>query len=181
MLSEEILGTEPAHLSKNPLINLRPSMKQDIETLSELIRSAAAALFRICHVEGEEYPDRSWQRVTCHVHREDVSWSAIPLIYVIGALSFVDARPCGVSDIDYFEKDEWYLADMIPRLRVERGGIVFDSDYVRGRMMKTSVTIGPDGKMVVETRNRHEMAVRWLRTIKGKKHLQLVESPPMPQ
>jgi hypothetical protein len=37
------------------------------------------------------------------------------------------------------------------------------------------VTVGPDGKFVVETRNRHEMAVRWLRALKGKKHLQLAE------
>ena len=156
-------------------------MNDEMEAVYELMKSAAVAGFRICHIEGEEHPDRSWQHVTCHLHREDVSWSAIPLIYVIGTLSFADARPRGVSDIDYIEKDEWHLADMIPRLQLERGGIVFDSDYVRGRMMKTRVTVGPDGKMVVETRNRHEMAVRWLRTIKGKKHLRLVESPPMPQ
>ncbi len=90
-------------------VDLLLSMKEDLKTQYELIHSAATALFRICHVEGEEHPDRSWQRVTCHVHREDVSWSAIPLIYVIGDLSFADARPRGVSDIDYFEKDECYL------------------------------------------------------------------------
>jgi hypothetical protein len=156
-------------------------MREDLKTQYELIHSAATALFRICRIEGEEHPDRSWQCVTCHIHREDVSWSAIPLIFTIGALSFADARPRGVSDIEYFEKDEWYLADMIARLRLEPGGIVFDSDYVRGRMMKTRVTVEPGGKMVVETRNRHEMAVRWLRTIKGKKHLQLVEDSPKPQ
>ena len=156
-------------------------MKDDIEVVHELVQSATAALFRICHVEGEEHPDRSWQRVTCHLHREDVSWGAIPLIYVIGALSFGDARPRGGSDIDYQEKDEWCFGDMMPRLQLERGALVFDADYVRGRMVKTSVTVGPDGKFVVETRNRHEMAVRWLRSIKGKKHLQLVESPPMRQ
>lgn len=47
-------------------------------------------------------------------------------------------------------------------------------------MMKTRVTVGPDGRFVVETRNRHEMAVRWLRALKGKKHLRLVEGTENP-
>ncbi len=50
-----------------------------MEAVYELMKSAAVAGFRICHIEGEEYPDHSWQRVTCHLHREDVSWSAFPL------------------------------------------------------------------------------------------------------
>jgi hypothetical protein len=155
-------------------------MKYDIEAVYELMKSAAVAHFRICHVEGEEHPDRSWQRVTCHLHREDVSWGAVPLIYVIGAQSFGDARPRGSSDIDYLENDEWRFGDMIRRLRLERGTLAFDADYVRGRMMKTRVTVGPDGRFAVETRNRHEMAVRWLRALKGKKHLRLVEGTENP-
>lgn len=150
-------------------------MKDNIEVVHELVRSAAAALFRICHVEGEEHPDRSWQRVTCHLHREDVSWGAVPLIYFIGALSFGDARPRGSSDVDFQVKDEWRFSDMMTHLQLERGALVFDADYVRGRMMKTRVTVGPDGKFVVETRNRHEMAIRWLKALKGKKHIRLVE------
>ncbi len=155
-------------------------MKDDIEAVHELVRSAAAARFRICQVEGEEHPDRSWQRVTCHLNREDVSWGAVPLIYAVGALSFGDARPRGSSEIDYQEKDDWRFSDMMPRLRFERGTLVFDADYIRGRMMKTTVTVGLDGKFVVQTRNRHEMAVRWLRALKGKRHIELVERAETP-
>ena len=150
-------------------------MKNEIQTVYELTRSAALARFRICRVEGEEHPDRSWQRVTCHLHRQDVSWSAIPLIYRIGALSFADARPRGSSEIDYFEKDEWLFGDVLIRLRFEPRKLEFDADYVRGRMMKTTVSIRTEGELVVETRNRHEMALRWLNAIKGKKHLELIE------
>jgi hypothetical protein len=78
------------------------------------------------------------------------------------------------------ENDEWRFGDMIRRLRLERGNLVLDADYVRGRMMKTRVTVGPDGRFVVETRNRHEMAVRWLRALKGKKHHRLVEGAENP-
>lgn len=43
-----------------------PDMKDDIETVCELLKSAAVARFRVLRVEGEEHPDRSWQRITCH-------------------------------------------------------------------------------------------------------------------
>jgi hypothetical protein len=43
-------------------------------------------------------------------------------------------------------------------------------------MVKTDVTVGPAGRLIVETRNRHERALRWLRTLKGQKHLRLVAS-----
>lgn len=82
-------------------------MSDEIETVYELARSVAAARFRILRVEGEEHPERSWQRVTCHVHRDDVPWAAVPLIYAIGGLSFGDARPRGSSGIDYVEDDGW--------------------------------------------------------------------------
>jgi hypothetical protein len=157
-------------------------MKDGNERVAELVVTAAGARIRIVRVEGEEHPDRSWQRVTCHMHREDVPWGAIPLIYVLGVFSFGDARPRGFSDIDYVEKDEWLIADMVERLRLERGALVFDADYVRGRMVKTTVRVSSDGKVVIETRNRHEMAVRWLRTLRGKKHIRLVSSAsPRPQ
>jgi hypothetical protein len=150
-------------------------MKDAVEDIYELGRTVAAVRFRILRVEGEESPDRSWQRITCHVHRDDVAWGSLALLYAIGALSFGDARPRGSSEIDYEENDEWRMSDMLCRLRFEKGSLVLDADYVRGRMMKTTVTIGPTGRLIVDTRNRHEMAARWLQTIKGKKHIRLVD------
>jgi hypothetical protein len=156
-------------------------MKDPVETVAELARSAAASRFRKLKVEGEEHPDRSWQRVTCHLHREDVPWAAVPLIYVLSAFSFGDARPRGVSGVDYFEDDEWTVADLATRLHLERGEIVFDADYVRGRMMKTRIVIGSNGRFTVETGNRHEMALRWLDRLRGKKHIRLVAERPAGQ
>jgi hypothetical protein len=151
-------------------------MSDDTPAIYEILLSVPLVRFRILRAEGEERRDRSWQRVTCHVHREDVPWGAVPLIYAIGLLSFADARPRGSSGIEYKEEDQWTVADMASRLRFERGRLSFAADYVRGRMMKTDMTVGPDGRLIVETRNRHEMALRWLRTLKGQKHIQLVAS-----
>jgi hypothetical protein len=150
-------------------------MNDDVEAAYELARSAAAARFRIRRVEGEEHAARSWQRVTCHLHRDDVSWAAVPLLYVVAALSFGDARPRGSSEIDYAQHDEWRFGDLLQRLRFERRALVLETDYVRGRMMKTTVTIREDGTFVVETRNRHEMAERWLQALKGRRHIRLVK------
>ena len=153
-------------------------MNDDVLTVYDLLKDAVMARFRICRVEGEEHPDQSWQRVTCHVHRDDVPWAAVPLLYAVSSHSFADARPRGTSEIDYVEKDEWSVHDLLTRLRLEPHGLIIDADYVRGRMMKTTVSISSNGRFVVETRNRHEMAVRWLRTLKGKKHIQLVVPNP---
>src|SRR5436309_14084879 len=113
-------------------------MKDDVDAVYDLAKSAALARFRILGVEGEEHSDRSWQRATCHIHREDLPWGAIPIIYALAPLSFGDGRPRGPSGPDHGEKDEWRIADMVPRLRFERGGLGFVADYVAGRVAKPS-------------------------------------------
>jgi len=39
---------------------------------------------------------------------------------------------------------------------------VCETDYVRGRMMKTDVTVFPDGRFTLTTTNRGEAASRWV-------------------
>ena len=152
-------------------------MNDPVEIVVELAKSAAVARFRKLKVEGEEHPDRSWQRVTCHLHREDVPWAAVPLIYALSVMSFADARPRGVSEVEYLENDEWTLADQAARLQLERGRLVFDADYVRGRMMKTTVDIDRGGVIRLETTNRGESAARWVATLQGKRKLRVLDPP----
>ena len=112
-------------------------MKDDAATIAELTRAATMARFRLLAIEGEEHEDElSWQRATCHLHRQEVERAAVPLIYTIGALSFSDARARESSDVEYQEHEAWLFADLLTRLRLERDKLVFDADYVRGRMMK---------------------------------------------
>ena len=65
-------------------------------------------------------------------------------------------------------------------LHFTRGTLHLDTDYVRGRMMKTSVTVWPTGVVEIRTVNRHQMASRWIDLLKGKKRPRLVSggSPP---
>ena len=103
---------------------------------------------------------------------------AFGLIYALGVLSFADARPRGVSGMDFAEKDDWCVADMFSHLRFEDGRLHFYADYVRGRMMKTTVEIDSDGVIRLETINRGESAARWVATLQGKKKLSLVDAGP---
>ena len=90
------------------------------------------------------------------------------------------ARPHGNSHVDYVEKDEWTLEDLCRHLRFWKGALRLDTDYVRGRMMKTYVRVWPTGVVEIETINRHQMATRWAEALKGKKHLHLVTADTRP-
>ena len=103
---------------------------------------------------------------------ESCAWG---IIYALGLLSFGDARPRGSSDIHFRAADDWTAGDMLRHLRFERGRLYFYADYVRGRMMKTTVEVFPDGKIVLGTVNRGEAATRWVAKLQGKKLMTVLE------
>jgi len=45
-------------------------------------------------------------------------------------------------------------------------------------MMKTTVEVFPDGKIILETVNRGEAATRWVAKLQGKKLLSVMEGGP---
>jgi hypothetical protein len=47
-------------------------------------------------------------------------------------------------------------------------------DYLRGRCVKTTVEIGNDGRVLLETVNRGKAAMKWIARLQGKKLLQAV-------
>ncbi len=71
--------------------------------------------------------------------------------------------------------DQWSAADMLRGLEFARGRLHWHADYVRGRCIKTTVEVSPDGTVLVETVNRGEAATRWVDRLEGKKYLQAVE------
>jgi hypothetical protein len=101
----------------------------------------------------------------------DVEHYSFGFIYAIGMLSFADARPIGVSEMHFQEKDDWTAGDMLRCLRFEKGELHFDADYVRGRCVKTTVIVRPNGTFLLDTVNRGETATRWISKLQGKKIL----------
>lgn len=95
-------------------------------------------------------------------------------MFVLGVLSFAEARPRNVSSVDYHKKDEFTVADFIEGLRFVRGELHFDADYIRGRRIKTRIAVRANGTVRLETTGRGKAVLRWLERLQGKEPLQLV-------
>jgi hypothetical protein len=144
----------------------------------ELLKDVVALDLKTIDTKIENSPGDPEIVIAKMVLEEDpevLSSCAWSLVYAIGVMSFADARPRGYSDVEYVADDQWYVGDMFRGLRFERGRIYWHADYVRGRLVKTSVEIDKEGKIVVETVNRGEALTRWIAKLQGKKTLGLVE------
>jgi hypothetical protein len=123
-------------------------------------------LLRFVAEEGEDDQD--------DVAEDTAEWGAFGFMFVLGVLSFAEARPRNMSSVDYHEKDEFTVADFIEGLRFVRGELHFDADYIRGRRIKTHVVVRANGTVKLETIGRGKAALRWLDRMQGKKLLQSV-------
>lgn len=143
----------------------------------ELIRTGTAAEFEIVEhlVEPTVGAEDTHVRVKLQMPEDDVESFAFGIIFVLGLLSFHDGRPRGASGRWFEDNDTWTAADMLRHLEFPSGRLHFHADYVRGRCVKTSVEISPDGTVLVETINRGEAALRWIDRLKGKSYLKAVD------
>ena len=98
-----------------------------------------------------------------------IEWSAMGLLFTLAALSFNDARPRGLSEMDFIESDQLTLSAFFDGLRYIRGELHFSADYIQGRCLKTDLVARPDGRISITTRNRGMSATRWLDRLEGKK------------
>ena len=58
---------------------------------------------------------------------------------------------------------------------LHRAGVMhYYGDYLRGRCLKTTIEMHPDGRLVLETFNRGQAATRWVDRVRGKKLLEAV-------
>jgi hypothetical protein len=113
--------------------------------------------------------DIPFQRIKLLIDEGDVEISAFGIMYSVGLLSFLQARPAGISAIDYQEEDAWYPEDFHRHVSFRQGKLHFYADYVRGRLMKTTIEISKDGSIVIETINRGDQATQWAEFLLGKR------------
>ena len=100
------------------------------------------------HVERPEALDETIVRIEMQLgeleddeRTDDVAWGAFGFVFVLAVQSYGDARPRGVSEMHFEERDEFLPSDLLDHLRYERGELRFAADYLRGRCMKTDVTV----------------------------------------
>ena len=143
-----------------------------VDTVIE--ETEVGAMVRIKLMLGEIEDDGELEEGEEPIRSEDHEWGGLGFMFCLAVLSFYDARPRGMSDHDFVEGDELSVADFLDGFKYERGELRYSGDYVRGRCLKTDITIRPDGTATVSTRSRGEAAVRWLQRLKGKKVMELV-------
>ena len=143
-----------------------------------LLETGTLVLFRVVDVHTELSPDKEniFVRVDLVFESDDqdieiVEWSAFGFLFTLAALSFHDARPRGMSELDFRSGDEFTVADFCECLAFGERGLCLHTDYVRGRSMKTDVTIRPDGSVTLTTWGRGQNALRWIDQPQGKKRI----------
>jgi hypothetical protein len=147
-----------------------------------LLETGTVVEFRAAKTEVHEGPDAAEFTVEIHLEfppnpdtdENDLEWGAFGFLFVIGTLSFADARPRESSVIEYVERDEFQVGDFIKCLHWEDGALKFSADYLRGRRMKTDVVLWPDGSGRLTTTGRGKAAILWLERLKGRKSLRVV-------
>ena len=103
-----------------------------------------------------------------------VEWVAFGFLFTVATLSFHDTRPRGMSGVDFDPHDDFTIADFFECLSFGTAGLQLQTDYLRGRSMKTDVTVRPDGTITLATRGRGESALRWLDQLQGKQRIAVV-------
>lgn len=147
-------------------------MSDDRRVGHDLLKLAVGIHLKIDEVE--RFPDDGADedvgvRLRFRVVEDDLEFLAFPILFTIGVQSFAQAVPVGVSEKDFEAEDEWSLPDLIEHLRYVSGRLELSTDYIRGRRMKTDVTIYPDGRVLLETRGRGSQAEGWIDVLKGEK------------
>jgi hypothetical protein len=127
-------------------------------------------------VDDAEFGVRITLRLGENDDDNDVEWGGLGFMFTLALLSFADARARGYSENEYQENDQLLVADFLQELTYVNGCLQFYGDYIRGRRMKTHITLHPDGIVKIETVGRGKAALRWLDRMKGKKALELVRS-----
>lgn len=121
--------------------------------------------------EGEEEQDED------EVAEDTAEWGSLGFLFTVAVLSFAEAKSRGYSEVEYEERDELTLADFIQHLRLVRGELRFDADYIRGRRVKTRISVCSKGTATLETIGRGKAPLRWLERMQGKKLMQLIDQP----
>ncbi len=144
-------------------------MSPERPLIQEYVGQATTTKFKLVGSNSSKVGDIPSQHIRLLIDEDDVETAAFGILYSVSLLSFLQARPAGISHIDFREPDIWSVEDLLRHLSFEHGKLHFYADYVRGRLMKTTVEISKDGSVVIETINRADEATQWVEYLLGKR------------
>lgn len=142
-----------------------------------LLEQAIGLEVEILDTDVQPTPEDVVTTVRFQIPEDDLETCEFGILFALSVLSFADARPRGISDMDFEDDDTWSLDDFLQGLSYRHGELHFDADYVRGRLVKTSIKISKTGEVRLQTVHRGTAATRWVDRLRGKKPLRLVPDP----
>ena len=122
-------------------------MNYEKPLIQECISQVITTKFKQVESNSSQVAEIPSQQIKLLIDEDDVETSAFGILYSVGLLSFLQARPAGISAIDYQEQDIWSIEDFLRHISFEHGKLHFYADYVRGRLMKTTIDISKDGSV----------------------------------
>jgi hypothetical protein len=151
-------------------------VSRDLKAGHRLLEQVVGLPITVVATNVTEFSESVAEEITLQIDEEDVGVSALGLLFAVGVLSFKDAAPRGYQYGDFEEDDFFDVGDFLDHLRFLNGCLELRTDYLRGRMMKTDVSVHADGRVTIVTRNRGESATRWVMRLQGKRVLRMVET-----
>jgi hypothetical protein len=161
MIADELLKT-------GALVSFRVTKEEVLNAPADEAEFGLRLQLKFVPDDGEEEEDADF------VAENTAEWGSFGFLFVLGVLSFAEAKPRNLSELVYEENDVFKLADFMEGLRFVRGELRFDADYIRGRRIKTRIVVRSNGTVTLETIGRGKAALRWLEQLRGKKLMQLV-------
>lgn len=150
----------------------------------ELLKTGTLAEFEVVGTKVEPAPDGETKHVRIEMQLrasdddgdrepdDEVECFGIGLMFVLAVMSFHDAGPRGYTEKTFVDEDEFTVGDFVTALRFVRGELHLEVDYLRGRCMKTEIVVRRDGWVILETRGRNDVALRWIERLQGKNQAQ---------
>lgn len=146
----------------------------------ELLRTGALAEFEVVGTKVEPAADRETKHVRIEMRlrssddddrepEDEVECFGLGFMFVLAQMSFQDAGPRGYTEKTFVDEDEFTVSDFVSALRFVRGELHLEVDYLRGRCVKTDIVVRRDGTVVLETRGRNDVALRWIDLLQRKK------------
>ncbi len=103
--------------------------------------------------------------------------SQFPVLFLLSSLAFLEAAPQmieGAMDGEYLGEDGWTPSDFLTHIRFNSHRISIELGSVRGRLVKTEISLSSSGLLEITTRGRGRSADRWLAAVQGQSHLEEV-------
>jgi hypothetical protein len=160
--------------------------KSTMHAEHQLLHTGAIVEFRVLDTQTELSPDKENVSVRADLvfsgvdddddtdPADTAEWGAFGFLFILATLSFQDARPRGFSEADFLPEDDFTVSDFFECLSYKQTGLHLRADYIRGRSVKTDITVRPDGTATLTTWGRGQTALRWLDKLQGKKSIGLV-------